>query len=1085
MRTNQFFLAELFFNPYTAIGNCVRYLAHYIRSLIVVFIILISFSAVAESKIPSMVLYDFEGNLSDNFPAFLQPETDEEFVKEGTQSGKWENLSKNRWLIMKNFPADWSSYDTLVFWIYSEKATGEKMSLDISSDENETTKGNYYYFKFIINWSGWRRFTIPFAQFAKSRAPAGWHKITQVTLYPGAGASAETILYLDNFELSRSIEPPGRLTGLKPDSALTIYVNAEEVQTGEIKFRTINEEKPTRIMYRLFDPDENLVIKKYIIMSNTINQSPIVLKEKMNFKTTGVYQIRVTAGCRNALVDIDLPEKTDYGISFQNGEYRSWPKIPEKLYAYIPQRAEKLFLSGGPLIILDENGKELFNGKKSGSIDVVKKDVVWTIIPSQEGVYSVWGFPFIICNTKQTAEKIKASIHVLDDGTVVSWKFQDDAHKLIKKYANTVYVGRNEDLAVDFRKFKDTLLKDPVENVLLLNNRDGLLAPVPAIINGQNLNPNDHWCGAIDMWKTAMTKSEPKNRWDRLHIFCEGLHNGSAGYKLALSALLNIEVNPFFGKKELLYRAALAGLRDITFITESEIALRKAAEMGTYPGSMAFLMPRLLHSFAVVCPHMPEDIQKVWIRGLQHVVDRHLPEGLVSCQNQSAHYITGFYDFYKGSRIPEYKNEALRYAKYFIDGASQAGWQPENIGPCGYYNGISHWYMGRYWRESGDINMRDALKKSYNFFNHTVVVEPNHDVIAGFNFNHRVTRGFNYSGYNGARGIADDIPEIGAWANTGKIITNELRENAILELEATLTNIPRTLEEASIGALSYTFHAERYLYAQSLNPTFELPSQEKEFFIRNIGEELIAVKQPGYFVSIYAGKPKVFDVWYIRTREQFRKVREGEENEGKVSTYQATPMIGGGMTIFSVPEFGSAIVAANWTPYSHHGLIAFIEDKRYWEDYAATVFTLNEADRKLVVSGKIEAVPVTYVRTYIFNKDALEVSVVLTATADVKLVRLFENIPVILGASKENGSEIMVLGEEKSAKGLTITDKNENGAQILFRQNQTVHTVRNGIKDRGLHLGRVEILFPEKLLKGESTELSYSLRAVKKSGVRK
>ncbi|MBL8995181.1 MAG: hypothetical protein JNM63_17675, partial [Spirochaetia bacterium] len=77
-----------------------------------------TFSNAAES----LLLSDFEGDLA---PVWggphteLKGETNPAFVKEGKQSGRWENVGRNNWLGFKKVPADWSAYNTLSFWLFS------------------------------------------------------------------------------------------------------------------------------------------------------------------------------------------------------------------------------------------------------------------------------------------------------------------------------------------------------------------------------------------------------------------------------------------------------------------------------------------------------------------------------------------------------------------------------------------------------------------------------------------------------------------------------------------------------------------------------------------------------------------------------------------------------------------------------------------------------------------------------------------------------------------------------------------------------------------------------------------------------
>ncbi len=49
----------------------------------------------------------------------------------------------------------------------------------------------------------------------------------------------------------------------------------------------------------------------------------------------------------------------------------------------------------------------------------------------------------------------------------------------------------------------------------------------------------------------------------------------------------------------------------------------------------------------------------------------------------------------------------------------------------------------------------------------------------------------------------------------------------------------------------------------------------------------------------------------------------------------SAPFVGGGLTMFWTPDFGSSVLAGNWTPLTHHGLVATdgVTEVRSWEDY--------------------------------------------------------------------------------------------------------------------------------------------------------
>lgn len=83
-------------------------------------------------------------------------------------------------------PQDWSKFDAIAFWVHSEKATGSHFMVLFHSENRETEGPDYYSAKITIDWTGWKRFVLPFNELGAARQPLGWNHITGISL-PAAG----------------------------------------------------------------------------------------------------------------------------------------------------------------------------------------------------------------------------------------------------------------------------------------------------------------------------------------------------------------------------------------------------------------------------------------------------------------------------------------------------------------------------------------------------------------------------------------------------------------------------------------------------------------------------------------------------------------------------------------------------------------------------------------------------------------------------------------------------------------------------------------------------------------------------------
>lgn len=124
----------------------------------------------------------------------------------GNVSAKWYQPNVDAYNhVVKTYasPADWSSYDTLKFSMYSAVANDASFAITITS-RNTNGDGDYYIYMVDVDWVGWREFSIPFTSFTSVRSPLGWNSIDKISfLNKGCGAiiKPDTELYFDKIRV--------------------------------------------------------------------------------------------------------------------------------------------------------------------------------------------------------------------------------------------------------------------------------------------------------------------------------------------------------------------------------------------------------------------------------------------------------------------------------------------------------------------------------------------------------------------------------------------------------------------------------------------------------------------------------------------------------------------------------------------------------------------------------------------------------------------------------------------------------------------------------------------------------------------
>ena len=146
----------------------------------------------------------------------------EDPVKQGRRAGVWD-LTKITALKNLSVPRDWSPFGRLDFWCHTVEPTGAAFLLIVFSENGASTGPDYYWLPLKVDWSGWKRFELPYRAFRPNREPLGWDRVSGLALYSSG--------YRD------CVEVPG--TKLTLDDMRLVAPNAEAgCVLGDFEFDT-------------------------------------------------------------------------------------------------------------------------------------------------------------------------------------------------------------------------------------------------------------------------------------------------------------------------------------------------------------------------------------------------------------------------------------------------------------------------------------------------------------------------------------------------------------------------------------------------------------------------------------------------------------------------------------------------------------------------------------------------------------------------------------------------------------------------------------------------------------------------------
>ncbi|MBN2640453.1 MAG: hypothetical protein JXR78_02245, partial [Victivallales bacterium] len=108
---------------------------------------------------------------------------------------------------------------------------------------------------------------------------------------------------------------------------------------------------------------------------------------------------------------------------------------------------------------------------------------------------------------------------------------------------------------------------------------------------------------------------------------------------------------------------------------------------------------------------------------------------------------------------------------------------------------------------------------------------------------------------------------------------------------------------------------------------------------------------------------------------------------------------------------------------------------------------------------------------YTFHPEKIDIDLFIDATEDINMTRFMEVIPVPLGEAKSRDISI----SKESSTIIKIHDTQNHGVVIQFNSPQEFHVCKNGLKNGSLQIGRIEIILPSKLRKGQQINLKYQI----------
>lgn len=838
----------------------------------------------------------------------------------------------------------------------------------------------------------------------------------------------------------------------------------------DLRVRDLRQAQMDRpILVRVFDPDERLMLRHDWPGEKMQSEPPWhEIHLDVPVRQPGVYQVTINGfgGWLEFATSPSLP----FGV-YAAPQLIASNDMLAQAYVFLPPGLDRLPIGHDgavrSLVLEDERGTPqltLDASRSRGEAALpTQLHQVWRMSVKGQGRFALdfQGLPVILCPDVQTARAIRASVDVLDDGTVCFHRFQVRAHALLEQYRRMNPAAFRVDPPVLSRS-RAAWLADPLRHSLLLGPW-GVYSALPVILCEQNLDPASPWFGTIHVWREGRSgagvgagggvgggvrRDNPFASYTRL-----GLSRVSAPVE-SLAAVWTIDepFNSLRGNEALLNRVIVGALQDLMMLREHETLENVLIQY--YGGTRAFGFAGVTQAFPLVIQSCPPDVRNVWTEGLRRFVDMQSIGQVAGTVNQWTFIPMGIQDFYDGTGETWYRDIVARHVKWMLTsnqwglGHPTAGYFSESEGPDATYLGITLHSLAWLWWRTQDDALGQAIRQSLELFNHTIAPEPpapNGRWIGANSFAHRTPGDWTTPQWGAGLGmLSGRWPEAAAhigrtWPVDRDVRQVEGRRQAEQSVTSSLAYLGvDAFDNPSIGPTTIKSTAELRFRAWQMQGsqalTGQLPIIASDRFTRAFGDEFFCVRRPSYYAFLYAGRP--MDSW--------------QKSRRATDPLKQYPRNGGGLCMFWSPEFGTSLLGKNWSVEAAQSLIAKRTDGTTdWEEYWSVSSRFDVERARAMITGSIGALPMKFSRSIRFLDERVVMEVQLETTAALDLQSMAESFPFPL--DKPGNLRVTLVDDQGRpmadgpARGIVFHNEASQVHLVVFDQPRscTVGTVKS------------------------------------------
>jgi hypothetical protein len=638
---------------------------------------------------------------------------------------------------------------------------------------------------------------------------------------------------------------------------------------------------------------------------------------------------------------------------------------------------------------------------------------------------------------------------------------------------------------------------DPVRNALLLGPW-GVYSSLPVILREQNLDPASPWFGTVRVWRDGRAggatareerSASPFTSYTRL-----GLSRVSEPIE-SLAAIWTIDepFNSLAHNQSLLIRVIIGELQELMMLREHETP--ETVLINYFGGERSLTFARVAQAFPLVIRSCPEDVRNVWTEGLRRYVDAQSIGQVAGTVNQWTFIPLGIQDFYSGTGEDCYRDSVARHINWMLTnnqwgrGFATAGYFAESEGPDATYAGITLHNLAWLWKQSNDPALGKAIERCVDLFNHTVAPEPARTGatwmgatwMGANSFSHRTPGDWTNPQWGAGLGmLSDRLPHAAAHVGNTWPVNRDARSiDGRRGAEQSLTSALNYLgfdafEDPSIGATTIASAPGLRFRAWQAHGTDvkagELPIVADDRFTRAFGDEFLCVRRPSYYAFLYAGRP--MDGW-----QKSRQPRD---------PLKQFPRNGGGLCMFWSPQFGSSILAKNWSVEAAQSIIAQRADGTTdWEEYWSVSNKFDAEHGTADIAGNLGVSPIKFNRSVKFRDERVIMDLRLEATSAIDLKAMSESFPFPL--DKPGSLRAVLLNdqgrpvESGEARGIAFISESAHAHLVVFDRSRqcSVGTVKSTDEyGQSREHGRVLAALPTQWKPGAVHHARWSIAAV-------